>query len=199
VINPTQDLHYTPIEGEIITKLFSPGLTRTLIEDQATLNAIKQSVAGQTYLHFSCHGYYNWQEVMHSGLVLADQPLTLAEIMNSLDLTGTRLVTLSACETGLTEFRATPDEYIGLPAGFLQAGAPGVISTLWAVNDLSTMLLMERFYQNHLRGEMGIAEALRTAQLWLRDVTAGELKERFAAEAQVLLGLRVPAGVIAEQ
>ncbi|MCP4398626.1 MAG: CHAT domain-containing protein [bacterium] len=71
------------------------------------------------------------------------------------------------CETGMTEFQHTPDEYIGLPTGFLQAGAPCVISTLWAVSDFTTTMLMERFYQNHLQKEMKIPEALRQAQLWL--------------------------------
>src|SRR5690606_18133502 len=99
--------------------------------------------------------------------------------------------TLSACETGITEFQQAPDEYVGLPAGFLQAGAPAVISTLWAVNDLSTMLLMERFYQLHLQNNLDMASALRQAQLWLRDVTAQELATRFGTERVNLQGHRL--------
>ena len=119
---------------------------------------------------------------MRSGLVLANgETLTLADIISQLDLNTSRLVTMSACETGLTEFQQSPDEYIGLPAGFMQAGAPGIISTLWAVDDLSTMLLMERFYTNHLSG-MSLPVALQKAQLWLRDVTAGNLTKRFDEE-----------------
>ncbi len=84
--------------------------------------------------------------------------------------------------------------------GFLQAGAPGVVSTLWAVNDLSTMLLMERFYRYHLKDEMPPAAALRQAQLWLRDVTAGELYERFDAESEDLINrFRMSAGFVSEQ
>ena len=125
---------------------------------------------------------------MQSRLHLAGgESLTLDNIMRSLDLGVTRLVTLSACETGISEFRQSPDEYVGLPAGFLQAGAPAVVSTLWAVNDLSTMLLMERFYQLHLQDGLDLAPALRQAQLWLRDVTAGELFDRFGREAQQLV------------
>jgi CHAT domain-containing protein len=70
-------------------------------------------------------------------------------------------------------------------AWFLQAGAPAVISTLWPVSDESTMLLMERLYQNLLgvreaKNQTPIppALALREAQIWLRDVTAGELALR---------------------
>jgi CHAT domain-containing protein len=92
------------------------------------------------------------------------------------------LVALSACETGLTEFRRLPDEAIGLPAGLLLAGTPGVVATLWAVNDLSTALLMIKFYELLLKGapQSGAgpllpAQALCGAQRWLRAVTADEL------------------------
>ncbi|WP_165904605.1 MULTISPECIES: CHAT domain-containing protein [Burkholderiaceae] len=46
----------------------------------------------------------------------------------------------------------SPDEYLGLPAGFLQAGAPARVSSLWAVDDGSTALLTSRFHKNHSRG-----------------------------------------------
>jgi len=120
--------------------------------------------------------------VIYSGLVLADGiPLTLADIITDLDLSNLRLVTLSACETGFTETNQSPDEYLGLPSGFIHAGAPAVVSTLWAVNDLSTMLLMEQFYAHYLSGSP-TAQALRQAQLWLRSITAGELAARFVVE-----------------
>jgi CHAT domain-containing protein len=90
-------------------------------------------------------------------------------ISGKLDLKEARLVTLSACETGVTDVSQSPDEYVGMPAGFLQAGAPAVVSSLWTVDDESTLLRMERFYHNHLERNMDLAAALRDAQLWLRD------------------------------
>lgn len=101
--------------------------------------------------------------------------LTLGEIFG-LDLRQCRLVTLSACETGLTDFRSLSDEYIGLPSGFLYAGSPSVVSSLWAVNDLSTTFLMIKFYQN-LKTTDSVAYALNQAQLWLRRVTKKELQD----------------------
>ena len=63
---------------------------------------------------------------------------------------------------------------------------PGVVGSLWPVNDLSTALLMVKFYEYHLRGDARTGEgplppasALRKAQLWLRDVTNAELSELF--------------------
>ena len=186
IINPTHDLPFTSVEGEQVVKLFGKERSDVLPGDDATTEAVKHP--NRSYLHFACHGFYNWRDPMQSGLILAKgEPLTLAQIIGHLKLGSTRLVTLSACETGITEFNESPDEYLGLPAGFLQAGAPAVISTLWSVNDLSTMLLMEHFYQLHLNDGFAIAEALQQAQTWLRDVTAGELAKRFAEEEEAVL------------
>ena len=102
-----------------------------------------------------------------------EQCLTLGEIFG-LDLRNCSLVTLSACETGLTDFKSLSDEYIGLPSGFLFAGSPSVVSSLWAVNDLSTTFLMIKFYQN-LEEINSVPIALNQAQLWLRSVTKEEL------------------------
>jgi CHAT domain-containing protein len=109
--------------------------------------------------------------------------------MNSKHFEQARLVVLSACQTAITDFNTLPDEAIGLPAGFFQAGVPGVVGSLWPVNDVSTALLMEKFYELHLQGDKRTEEgplvparALCRAQLWLRDVTAATLAARFGAE-----------------
>jgi CHAT domain-containing protein len=79
------------------------------------------------------------------------------------------LVTLSACETGIADVvQGSADEYLSLPAGFLRAGVPCVVSSLWQVEDLSAVLLMERFYRNHLRERMAPGTALHEAQSWMR-------------------------------
>jgi CHAT domain-containing protein len=93
-------------------------------------------------------------------------------------LSAARLVTLSACETGITDvFRGSAEEYVGLPAGFMLAGVPCVVSSLWSVPDISTALLMERFYRNHLKGEMDFSIALQEAQAWVRRLEAREVAE----------------------
>jgi CHAT domain-containing protein len=103
--------------------------------------------------------------------------LTLQDIFASLELPQCRLVTLSACETGLTGAAQGIDEYIGLPSGFLYAGSLSVVSSLWRVDDFATAVLMIKFYQC-LRGgdsgESGVPVALNTAQTWLRNVTKEE-------------------------
>ena len=93
-------------------------------------------------------------------------------------MSSARLVTLSACETGITDIvKGSGDEFIGLPAGFMLAGVPCVVSSLWSVPDISTAILMERFYANYIIGEMDIPLALQEAQLWVRDLTSSQVAD----------------------
>ncbi len=177
VIDPTGDLPFAPIEGDAVAAMFDPTARQLLPGEKATRDNVARGIASHAYLHFSCHGSYSWLEPMRSALLLAGgERLTLADVLGpGFDLGAARLVVFSACETGLTDIRHAPDEFIGLPAGFLQAGAPTVVATLWPVDDVSTSLLVEDFYRRHLGDGLPPATALRAAQLWLRDASAVQL------------------------
>jgi CHAT domain-containing protein len=79
-----------------------------------------------------------------------------------MDLIGTDLVVLSACETGLGEVQAGEGIY-GLRRAFIIAGARTLIVSLWKVPDNATKELMVGFYQRMLQGEKKAA-ALRETQ-----------------------------------
>jgi hypothetical protein len=153
-------------EAQEIAETFN---TRPLLNEKATSQALLKNAPGKSYLHLACHGSFDWEDALKSALYLAnDEPLTLSDIMSKLALDSIRLVTLSACETGLTELSQLPDEFIGLPAGFMQAGAPGIVNSLWTVDDNSTAILMERFYAYLLDEPQSPAAALKKAQERLR-------------------------------
>ncbi len=137
-----------------------------------------------THVHFACHGDYNWSDPLESGLQLGEgRRLRLADLFeDAFPISNASLVVLSACQTGMADPGDLADEYLGLTAGFLFAGAPAVVSTLWPVDDLATMFLMERLYRFHLHQRMSAAGALRRAQLWLRTVTAERVCRRLTAE-----------------
>lgn len=84
-----------------------------------------------------------------------------------------RLAVLSACETGLVG-TDLPDEVVMLPSALVQAGYAGVAASLWAVADVSTAMLMVRFYQCWRIDKCEPAHALNVAQRWMRDTTNGE-------------------------
>ena len=203
--NPTEDLDFTDIEVEAIAKSFNPA--EILSRKQASKTALQQQFASLQNVdiaHFSCHGFFDFLNPEKSSLILAGakiatdgvpseeksyirsrrgesfdiaECLTLEEIFD-LQLSKCSLVVLSACETGLTDIKNTTDEYIGLPSGFFYAGATSILSTLWAVNDLSTAILTIKFYEL-FRGENrpAVAIALREAQLWMRSLTVKGLLE----------------------
>ena len=98
---------------------------------------------------------------MFSSLHLADGWITVRDVVSQ--RLKAKLVTLSACETGLNELFAG-DEILGLARGFLAAGAEDLIVSLWAVNDSATAVLMQAFYQNLQRG-LSISASLRQAQI----------------------------------
>jgi CHAT domain-containing protein/tetratricopeptide (TPR) repeat protein len=181
VVNPEEDsrLAFARVEGARVAGLFAEGAVHA--GRTATQAAAKAGVPGHGYVHICCHGAYDWHDPLNSSLALADGPLTLGRLLDGcVDLSAASLVTLSACETGLTHaFTRSADEYVGLPAGFLLAGVPCVVSSLWTVPDLSTALLMMRFYANHLEGGQSVAASLRQAQQWVRRLTCAEV----AAEA----------------
>jgi len=104
-----------------------------------------------------------------------------------LDLRGTWLAVMSACETGLTDYRDFMDEYQGLPAAFLAAGAQTVVASLWAVSDASTSLLMQRFHSNLYQRKTAKASALREAQRWLRDLPELEAQALLKAKQAELM------------
>lgn len=109
------------------------------------------------------------------GVIDLSRCLTVEEIFK-LDLSECRLVTLSASETALIDWTNSSDEYIGFPGAFLFAGSASVVGSLWDINDLSTALLMIKFYQN-LQIGLTVAVALNQAKLWLRDITKIELEQ----------------------
>ncbi len=164
----------------------------------ATLSRVLGAMQDATYVHVACHGVFDQKAPLESGLELAPDGkvrtteevgregsvrLTLREIFERVHLPCAHLVVLSACETGIPKTEGSRDEYIGLPAGFLFAGAKTVVSTLWPVNDVATWLLM-REMARRLAGGVGPPDALRLAQHSLRHFGPYQVAEEITRAAE---------------
>ncbi len=156
-------LPHVQAEVDAVARVFSghPGGSAAVRLDRAaTLASLREVLPGADVLHLACHGQFRADSPYFSALHLADGALTVHDAA-ALPL-HTGLVTLSACETGLSRV-APGDEQLGLLRGFLMAGAPRVLATQWTVDDAGTAQLMSVFYGQVLAGQRPAA-ALRTAQ-----------------------------------
>jgi len=178
---PDADFHLDPLpateqEARTIYDLVR-GPRQIFLGHEATKQQVLEPATGQyQILHLATHGLLNRDHPELSGLAFSlydpdgcrrDGILRLHEIYN-LDLKA-ELVVLSACRTGLGA--EVPGEgVLGLTRGFMYAGAPRVIVSLWEVSDEATAELMRRFYWSMLsaRPVPTPARALRAARLSMR-------------------------------
>ena len=126
-----------------------PGETFTY-EEASTETFFKQKSEGYEYIHLATHGMMNPRQPVFSFMLMNpsegdDGQLTVNEVFG-LNLNA-RLVTLSACETGLGDL-SRGDEVVGLSRAFIYAGSPSVIVSLWSVADQPTAELMVAFYSH---------------------------------------------------
>ena len=204
--NPTGDLPFAAIEGKAVAAACDPRQTELLTGADASWTAVSHGYERRVYLHFACHGMYDLTYPERSYLALAVPPnayqgatgnLRLMELFGGWETRAARLAVLSGCETAISDVLDAPAEYLGLASGWLRSGVLGVIGSLWVVDDLAAMLLMERFYRLHLRRGDEPAEtppplpahaALRAAQLWLKDLSNAQLGVRLT-DLEALPGL----------
>jgi CHAT domain-containing protein len=166
----------TAAEGRAIKALFPDA---TLLMGRRATKAALQHVEAPRMLHIASHGFFLRDQhtgvqnpLLRSGLALAGANLTrdshvdgiLTALESSgLNLWGTKLVTLSACDTGIGEVRNGEGVY-GLRRAFVLAGAETVVMSLWPVSDYTARETMVAYY-TRLRAGLGRGDALRQAKL----------------------------------
>jgi CHAT domain-containing protein/Tfp pilus assembly protein PilF len=142
--------------------------------DASKFTALSPQMKDYRIVHFATHGLLNNDHPELSGLVFSlvdkqgnsqDGFLRMLDIYN-MELNAD-LVVLSACQTALGK-QIGEEGLIGLTRGFMYAGAPRVVASLWKVDDEATAALMKKFYEGMLREHQTPAQALRAAQQWMR-------------------------------
>ena len=131
------------------------------VGEEAGEDKLRKYAPSAGKIHIAAHGVFRADNPEFSSLRLGKNWLNLFDLFN-LNL-GAEITTLSACETGMSDVLGG-DELLGLARGFLRAGTPSLVVSLWMVNDRSTAQLMCRFYQG-LRDGLTKADALREAIL----------------------------------
>lgn len=174
-IGSLKRLRFSRSEADAIRRIV-PGnsMLEALDFDASRAHATDGTLADYRIVHFATHGILDSEHPQLSALVLSlvnekgeieDGFLHLHDIYN-LQLNAD-LVVLSACQTALgKEIRG--EGLIGMTRGFMYAGAPRVVATLWQVDDRATAELMKRFYSGMYVSKLSPAAALRAAQLSMR-------------------------------
>ena len=149
---------------------------RVRADHRATVEHALGAFREAEVVEFLGHGQAHPTAALDSALLLSDGDLTVRRLLGQ-DRCAARLVILSACESQVFDPRMT-DEIIGLPLALHQAGASAVIAGQWTVDDIATALLMRRLHDALLRGAPA-AEALATAQNWLRAASRKDLHDAY--------------------
>ena len=163
-----------PIEIDSITATDKPGdrgiYPGTEVLNQAfSFDTIRETLKGQTYsiLHLATHGAFIAGNVEESYIVPGSGPNLTGDridaLANSNGFKNLHLVVLSACQTGVGDRASDGMEIPGISHFFLKNNVKSVLASLWNVNDASTSLFMQQFYQNLAQG-MTKAQALQKIQ-----------------------------------
>ncbi|HXS01659.1 MAG TPA: CHAT domain-containing protein [Pyrinomonadaceae bacterium] len=165
-------LRFSRQEAEEIARLAGDKRNLKALDFSASRSLVtKDNLSDYRIVHFATHGLINNQNPDLSGVVLSlvdeqGRPqngfLRLYDIYNlKLDAD---LVVLSACQTALGK-EIKGEGLVGLTRGFMYAGAPRVVASLWRIDDRATADIMKRFYEAMLKDGMRPAAALRAAQI----------------------------------
>ncbi len=162
----------TRTEAEQILKLVPKEQSSYFVDFSASRNAaINPELSQYRIVHFATHGILNSINPELSGVILSlvdDKGLSQNGFLRLHDIYNLNLpadlVVLSACRTGLGA-GAKGEGLVGLTRGFMYAGAPRVVVSLWSVDDRATAELMTRFYKGMLENKLQPAAALRKAQI----------------------------------
>ena len=165
-------LRFSRQEADAIARLAGTDGKLEAVDFAANRKLATSDELGQyRVVHFATHGIVNNSHPELSGIVLSlvdekGQPqngfLRLYDLYN-LKLSAD-LVVLSACQTALgKEIRG--EGLVGLTRGFMYAGAPRVIASLWQIDDRASAEFMKRFYEAMLGQNLRPAAALRAAQV----------------------------------
>jgi CHAT domain-containing protein len=180
MIGDLSTVYFTPLaataeEGRAIKALFPEA---ALFTGSQARKATLQRVDAPRMLHIASHGFFvkdavdGGNPLLRAGLALAganlphgadESGILTALEAASLNLWGTELVTLSACDTGIGEVRNGEGVY-GLRRAFVLAGAESLVMSLWPVSDAIARETMVAYYTG-LRAGLGRGDALRQSKL----------------------------------
>jgi CHAT domain-containing protein/tetratricopeptide (TPR) repeat protein len=164
-------------------------------DKDATETNFKRVAGNYDILHLAMHTIIDNKNPMFSKLIFTLSDDTINDgLLNTYEIFSLKLkakmVVLSACSTGEGDYSKS-EGVMSLARGFVYAGSPSLIMTLWEVEDKSSVMLMKYFYKNLLKGQSK-PEALRNAKLRFLKETKTENSHPFFWSSFVIMGNTKP-------
>jgi CHAT domain-containing protein len=156
--------------GEFLNNLYKSDIEILSGKKCSTTDIVKKinAIDSPSFLHIGAHGRFYPENPMESAIYLSNPEspqgkLLTAQDIATTDLSKIPLITLSSCETGLSDIEKYRDVF-GILRALLFAGSKSVIAPLWAVQDNATSSLIQNFYKNYSSGNNALI-ALQKAQI----------------------------------
>ena len=173
IADPHGDLPSAQPEVEALSRHFGEQ-SSVAVGPEATWPFLVERAADATHVHLACHARSAVWGEEPPAVLLSDGAIDVAQLTELAELPS-RLVAVSACQSAVTDISDLPEEAISIGSVLLAAGAACVVASLWPVRDDTTALLMNRLYEEMFENNLRPPEALRRAQVWVRDLTDAEL------------------------
>lgn len=168
--NADNTLPNSEIEVNDLKKIFES--SKIYVRKEASEDKVKNLTPDFNAIHFATHGNLDYNKVENSYLTLAandiageDGKLTIEEVWGLSNLNQYNLVTLSACQTAVSD-EIIQGWMVNPANAFFDVGVKTVIASLWQVDDEATSILMNAFYKNlkTMNKVMALQEAKRVLQ-----------------------------------
>lgn len=181
--NPREYLFWSGVEINGISQLYdSPSVLKDADVDEHFANKFKQAEV----IHYSGHGNYRKSDSERDALdktylCLYNKTISATQILDgALENPAAKVMILSACLTGQGDLTRSGSEILGLERALFHAGLSSLVTTLWSVDAFATALLMLKLHlvwRQQNNSLETLADSLREAQLWLKNLSWQQLKQ----------------------
>ena len=176
VENTKSDLPCSSFEAETVARLYQVSPEKRLQGSQATTLEYKELLEKVNRVLSCHHAVSRIDDNLESALTLADGEITLGQLLTpAYRFRNLDEVFLSCCETNMVGEAKPTDDILTLNTGFLSAGARGVVSTLWAVDDLAACVFSIIYHELRAKGSDRV-EAVQKAQQTMKTMTKKQLE-----------------------
>ncbi len=173
---PEENLEYGTFERSAISNFFNKSCVQHIEATNTDSIFSTSEFFDSSYLHLQLHGQHHFTYSEESSLSLADgDNIKSDDLVRMASKQFQRLIILTSCEAGMMDSYKKIGAIHNFPTIMMLSGAIGVIAPVWEVNSMAVCILMIRLYENHFVDKLPPPQALKDAQLWIREASTDNI------------------------